>query len=176
MESLWEGAETRYGRDGAIGRCVRWAVALTFATWRALTANLWVGLCGRTWMVPTHTVLVVLIGLQVLLQWGWVESNPALRERFFDLLPWVAGGLVAVKFVLAGWALRASVRRGLVDAAGAACHLAVWVLGTGVLVAVLVRFGSHLGPWYWLAVAAVLFVPLARPAAAPLALAWNRHR
>jgi hypothetical protein len=49
-------------------------------------------------------------------------------------------------------------------------------MGTGVLVAVLIRFGSHLGAWYWLAVAAVLFVPLARLAVAPLALAWNRHR
>lgn len=176
MESLWEGARDKYGWDGAFGRCVVWAVGLTFATWRGLTANLWVGLCGRTWLVPTHLAVVAVVGLQALMQWGWIDSDPVRRERFLELLPWVVGGLVAVKIVLAWRALGASVSRGLVDAGGVARHAAGWALGTGVLIAVLVRFGSHLGPWYWLAVAAVLFVPLARPAAAPLALAWNRHR
>lgn len=176
MESFWEGAREKYGRDGAIGRGVLWVVALTFATWRGLTANLWVGLAGRTWMVPAHTVLVVVGGLEVLMQWGWIDSDAGRREVFLALLPWVVGALLVLKFVLAGWALRVLLSRGLVDPAGVARQVAAWAVGTGLLVAVLVRFGSHLGPWYWLAVAAVLLVPLARPCVAPLALAWNRHR
>src|SRR5213594_1192514 len=57
--------------------------------------------------------------------------------------------------------------------AGAAC----WVLAVFALYGVLVWFFST--PFvahYLLALIAILAVPLARISAAPLALAWNRHR
>ncbi|HXL34522.1 MAG TPA: hypothetical protein VN953_06350, partial [Gemmatimonadales bacterium] len=57
--------------------------------------------------------------------------------------------------------------------AGAAC----WVLTVLALYGVLVWFFST--PFvahYLLALIAILAVPLARISAAPLALAWNRHR
>ncbi len=176
MESFWEGAVQRYGREGATGRCVLWAFALTVATWRGLTANLWVGLCGRNWMVPAHAVIVTLFGLQMLLQWGVIESNELLRDRFWELLPWVAGFAVVLKVAVAGWALRVSLRRRLLEPTDALRRVAGWAITAGSMFAVLTAFGSHLGPWYALAVAAVLLVPLARPSGAPLALDWNRHR
>ena len=176
MESFWDGAVEKYGRDRALGHAVLWLVALTFLTRRGLTANLWVGLSGRTWLVPTHTVLVTLFGLQWLLQWPLIESDAALRERFWAVLPWVAGVAVVLKFSVGAWALRAGVRRRLLEPGDALRSVALWAAAAGTLFALLVRFGSHLGSWPALAVAAVLLVPLARPSAAPLALAWNRHR
>ena len=176
MEMLWEGAREKYGHDGALGRALLWAVALTFATWRGLTVNLWVGLGGRTWMVPTHTVLITLFGLQWLLQWPMIDSDHALRELFWAGLPWVVGLAVVLKFALTGWALQSGVRRRLLEPADALRGVALWTVAAGVLFALLARFGSHLGSWPALAVAAVLLVPLARPSGAPLALAWNRHR
>lgn len=176
MGSFWDGAVEKYGRDGAFGRAVLWAVVLTFATWRALTANLWVGLGGRAWVVPTHTVLVTLFGLQWLLQWPMIASDAELRERFWTVLPWAVGVAVVLKFALAAWALRAGVRRRMLEPGDALRGVAVWAVAAGVLFVLLMRFGAHLGSWPGLAVAAVLLVPLARPSAAPLSLAWNRHR
>ena len=57
--------------------------------------------------------------------------------------------------------------------AGAACWLVVVLALYGVFVWF---FATPLIPRYVLLLIAILAVPLARPSAAPLALAWNRHR
>ena len=105
------------------------------------------------------------------------NADPARRERFLDALPWVAGGAVVLKFLLAAWALRALCRRGELKPGAVAKLLGVWgLVAVGLFGLLLWLVPSGLVPAYGLALGVVLFVPLARLAVAPLALAWNRHR
>src|SRR6266540_1875023 len=117
------------------------------ATWKQLVQSLHIGLTGREWIVKGNA------------------------------LPLILAGLVGLKMSAAGWiATRLDRSRLLGDRAlvlGAAC----WVLAVLALYGVLVWFFST--PFvahYLLALIAILAVPLARISAAPLALAWNRHR
>jgi hypothetical protein len=95
----------------------------------------------------------------------------------FDALPWIVAALVAVKMMLAAWvAVRLHAVRPLSDRAlvsGAAGWLAAVFALYGVFVWLM---DPPPFPHYFLLLAAILFVPLARLSAAPLALAWNRHR
>jgi hypothetical protein len=54
---------------------------------------------------------------------------------------------------------------------------AIWVVAVLTLYGVLVWFvDTPIFPRYFLALVAILAIPLARLSAAPMALAWNRHR
>jgi hypothetical protein len=177
MKLAWEGAVEKYGTAYAAGVLVLWAAVLVLGTWRALVVNLWVGLCGRTWMVSAHMILIALVGLQLLAQWAFSLSDLRRREWLFDALPWMLAGVAALKFALAGCALRLSHRRGLLPAGMGAKLLCAWclaALGLFALLAWLVL--SDVVATRWLAIGIALAIPLARPLAAPLALAWNRHR
>src|SRR5207247_4311012 len=99
------------------------------------------------------------------------------QRALWTALPLMLAVLVGIKVSAAAWiATRLDRRRLLGDralVAGAAC----WVLAVLALYGVLVWFFST--PFvahYLLALIAILAVPLARISAAPLALAWNRHR
>jgi hypothetical protein len=146
-------------------------------TWRGMVANLWMILAGRTW-VAGGTVTVSLVLLMSLALAGiLISQRPETWGPLRRLAWWLAPVAVALKLLLAGWAVRALLRRRLVTPRALAGGLAVWLL------AVVVLFGA----FHWLvppgvvslpalALAAVLLVPLARLALSPLALEWNRHR
>jgi hypothetical protein len=177
MSLLWEAIAERRGPAEATGYFVLFPVGAFLFTWRALVANLWIGLTGRTWMVPLHVFLMTLIVLRGLVEWAVWNADTQRRQQVLDALPWVAGTLVGLKLVLAGWALRVLNRRGQLPAAALVRLLGTWLLVAGSLFGFLVwLFPSDAVPAYGLALGVVLFVPLARMAAAPLALAWNRHR
>jgi hypothetical protein len=100
-----------------------------------------------------------------------------MHEMLLRLAWWAAGAAVALKLLLGGWAMRAVYRRRLVTPRALAWGLAAWPVAAITLFAALawlVPPGLASPPA--LALAAVLLVPLARPALAPLALAWDRHR
>ena len=85
--------------------------------------------------------------------------------------------LVVLKMIAAVWiATRLSSTRLLSDrtlVAGAAC----WRWRCFALYGLLVWWSTHRSfPRYVLALVAILAIPLVRLSAAPLALAWNRHR
>jgi hypothetical protein len=95
----------------------------------------------------------------------------------WNSLPWIVTVLVCFKISAAAWiAVRLHDSRLLSDRTlvlGAACwDLAVFAL-YGLLVWIV---PALLIPHYVLALVAILAIPLARLSAAPLALAWNRHR
>ena len=76
---------------------------------------------------------------------------------------------VAVKLLAAGWLAR--------HQAGAGRLVGAWAATVVVLAALLVwMVPPALAPTYGVVLGVVLFIPLARRTAAPLALAWNRHR
>jgi len=147
------------------------------ATWNQLVQSLHIGLTGRAWIVKGSVVLtltfLILLGPIV----EWIIDTPSVQRALWNALPLILAGLVGLKMSAAAWiATRLDRNRLLGDralVAGAAC----WVLAVLALYGVLVWFFST--PFvarYVLALIAILAVPLARISAAPLALAWNRHR
>jgi hypothetical protein len=147
------------------------------ATWKQLVQSLHIGLTGRTWIVKGSVLLtltfLILLGPIV----EWIIDTPSVQRALWNALPLILAGLVGLKMSAAAWiAARLDHSRLLGDRAlvfGAAC----WVLAVLTLYGVLVWFFST--PFvarYVLALIAILAVPLARISAAPLALAWNRHR
>src|SRR5438552_1026447 len=147
------------------------------ATWKQLVQSLHIGLTGREWIVKGSVLLtltfLILLGPIV----EWIIDSPSGQRALWNALPLILAGLVGLKMSAAAWiATRLDRSRLLGDRAlvlGAAC----WVLAVFALYGVLVWFFST--PFvahYLLALIAILAVPLARISAAPLALAWNRHR
>jgi hypothetical protein len=134
-------------------------------------------LAGRTWVAVTAVTVALVLLLGVALAGILLSQRPETWGPLRRLAWWLAPVAVALKLLLAGGAVRALRRRRVVAPRALVAWLAVW------LFAVLVVFGvfawllpPQLVSWAGCACAAVLLVPLARPALAPLALEWNRHR
>src|SRR5438309_5143517 len=147
------------------------------ATWKQLVQSLHIGLTGRAWIVKGSALLtltlLILLGPIV----EWIIDSPNVQRALWNALPLILAGLVGLKMSAAAWIVTRLDRSRLLGdralVAGAAC----WVLAVLALYGVLVWFFST--PFvarYVLALIAILAVPLARISAAPLALAWNRHR
>ncbi len=147
------------------------------STWKQLVQSLHIGLTGREWLIKGSVLLtltfLILLGPVV----EWIIDSPSVQRALWNALPLILAGLVALKMSAAAWiATRLDRSRLLSDRAlfvGAAC----WCVAVLALYAVLVWFFST--PFvahYLLALIAILAVPLVRLSAAPLALAWNRHR
>lgn len=151
--------------------------ALVAMTWKRLVQSLYVGLSGRAWLVRAHMglTLALLVAIVPLLQ--WIDESSAARVAIWNGLRWVPAVLVGVKMSAAAWVVtRLHRERLLVDRAlvnGATCWLAAVLALYGVLLWLVST--PHI-PRDFLLLLAILAVPLARLSAAPLALAWNRHR
>ncbi|HYH66926.1 MAG TPA: hypothetical protein VD866_19685 [Urbifossiella sp.] len=168
LARMWESSVERQGRATAVGFCALFAAGLVVGTWRALVANLWVGLTGRTWLVPLQTFVISLPAMYLFAEWVHGDSDPARRERLLAALPWIASAAVAVKLLAAG---------GFVYRDGASRFVGAWAVAAAGLAAALVWLvPPALVPAHGVVLGVVLFLPLARLTAAPRALAWNRHR
>jgi hypothetical protein len=151
--------------------------AFMVATWKQLVQSLHIGLTGRAWIVKGS----VLLTLTVLILLGpiveWIVDSPSVQRGLWNALPLIVTGLVGLKISAAAWiATRLDRRRVLGDRAlvlGAAC----WCVAVLALYGLLVWFfATPFVARSVLALIAILAVPLVRISAAPLALAWNRHR
>jgi hypothetical protein len=151
--------------------------ALVTTTWKQLVQSLYIGLSGRAWLVKASVFLGVAVLAFIEPIALWIHDNGALQVALWNALPWMCAGLVAVKLAAAAWVItRLHGRQVLTDrplVVGAASWLGAVLALYGVLVW---WISSPLVPRYLLLLMAILFVPLARLSAAPLALAWNRHR
>ena len=146
------------------------------ATWTQLVQSLYIGLTGRATLIKGSVFLV--LGFFVL--FGpfaeWIIDGGHLGE-VWSALPLIFASLAGLKIITAVWiGVRLYQECLLSDrmlVAGAACwSIAVFAL-YGVLCWLLDT--PHI-PHYLLMLVAILAIPLARLSAAPLALAWNRHR
>jgi hypothetical protein len=151
--------------------------ALLASTWKQLVQGLYIGMSGREWVVKS-SVCVVLSFLAIIVPLAhWVISSRVVMAVLWNALPWIAAVLVCFKISAAAWiAMRLHDDRLLSDRTlviGAACWdvavFAFYGLLAWILPALLFRR-------YFLVLVATLAIPLARLSAAPLALAWNRHR
>jgi len=145
-------------------------------TWTQLVQSLYIGLTGRGAVMKGSVVLV----LGFLFLFGpfseWIVETGRLG-RIWSALPIIFAVLVGLKMTAVAWiGVRLYERRLLSDRAlvtGAAC----WSIAVLLLYGLLVWLydAPHI-PHYLVMLVAILAIPLARLSAAPLALAWNRHR
>lgn len=147
------------------------------STWKQLVQSLFVGLSGREWVNRANVFLLLSFLVAVGPMAQWIIVHGGARIALWNALPWILAALVGVKTVGAGSvAIRLHHSRVLSDRAlviGAAC----WLVAVLALHGTLVWFvDTPLIPRYFLLLVAILAIPLARLSAAPLALAWNRHR
>jgi hypothetical protein len=147
------------------------------ATWKQLVQSLHIGLTGREWIVKGSVLLtltfLILLGPMV----EWIIDTPSAQRALWNALPLILAGLVGLKMSAAAWIATRLDRSRLLGARALVLGAACWVLAVLAVYGVLVWFFST--PFvarYQLALIAILVVPLARISAAPLALAWNRHR
>jgi hypothetical protein len=153
------------------------ALGLVAFTWKQLVQNLYIGLTGREWVIKAS----VFLGLTFFVAIGpickWTYEHREYHAALWDVLPWLAGVLVCLKLAATAVLITRLRQRRLVSDQSFITFATGWLLlfiGLFGLLAWLVP--PTWAPRYLLALAAILALPLARPAAAPLALAWNRHR
>ena len=151
--------------------------ALFASTWKHLVQSLCIGLTGREWLIKSSVLLALLALVAAGPLADGIIRNRTVQSAIWNGLPWVLVVLVVFKMIAASWVAirlydsRLLSDRTLVD--GAAC----WLVTVLALYGVLEWFASSpLVPRYVLGAIAILQVPLARVSAAPLALAWSRHR
>jgi len=149
-------------------------VALLASTFKQLVQSLYVGLSGRDWVVRSSVFLglsfLVVIGPLVL----WIGDHVA---AVWHAIPWILAVLAGLKLCAAAWvAVRLYDSRLVSDRTlivGAGCWLVVVLALHGLLVWLV---DTPFVRSYLLLFIAILVTPLARVSAAPLTLAWNRHR
>ena len=165
------------GTTRAIAIALLGLAALLASTWKQLVQSLYIGMSGREWVVKS-SVFVALTFLAVILPLAvWISRRKYAMAVLWETFPWIAALLACFKISAAVWiAMRLHDKRLLSDRSlvlGAVCwDVAVFAL-YGLLVWIL---PTLLFRTYLLALLAILAIPLARLSAAPLALAWNRHR
>jgi hypothetical protein len=153
------------------------ACGLVVFTWKQLVQNLYVGLTGREWFIKT----TVFGGLALFVIAGpigkWIYDRKELHAGLRGLLPWIAGFIACLKAGAVLWIVNRVRRRRLLSNRVLLTIGSCWlllVISTYCILAWLVP--AELVSRTLLALGVVLVLPLARPLAAPLALAWNRHR
>lgn len=150
--------------------------AFIASTWKQLVQTLYIGLTGRAWLIKgsIFATLTLLFFIGPIAEWI-IETRRL--GRLWSTLPLIFTLLVCVKMSAAVWIATRLYRNRLLSdrvlVAGAAC----WCVAVFALYGVLVWMldTPHI-PHYLLMLLAILAIPLARLSAAPLALAWNRHR
>ncbi|HEX4607619.1 MAG TPA: hypothetical protein VH092_05375 [Urbifossiella sp.] len=177
LPRAWDQAAAHLGPVRAAALAAVLAVGPAVLIWRILIGDIWVMLTGRPWVSHAQAVVLVPLASLAAHEWSLGKDDPARYARVADALPWVAAAAAAVKVLVAVWLLRLLVRRGEITGRTVGWLVGGWVLAAAGLFALLAWLAPPgLVPAYALAAGVVLFVPLARPALAPLALAWNRHR
>ena len=150
---------------------------LIASTWKQLVQSLYVGLSGRERVVKASVFLTLSFLAVIGPIAQWIIDNRNVRDVVWNSFPLFLGALVCVKLSVAAWITTRLYRSRVVSdrtlVVGAVC----WLVAVLALYALFVWFFSTpFVPRYFLLLVAILAIPLARLSAAPLALAWNRHR
>ncbi len=167
-----------FGRPRTIVIALLGFSGLLASTWKQLVQSLCIGLTGRAWIVRTSVLLRLSLLVIVWPIGDWVVGNGKVLAALWDTWPWVLTTLVSFKLSTAFWVVSRLHRARLLSDRALVAAAAAWLTVVLALYAVLVWLVSTppLVPRYLPALVAILAVPLARLSAAPLALAWSRHR
>jgi hypothetical protein len=146
-------------------------------TWKRKVDSLYLGLPGRGWVTGSIALAYLPGSLGLWFVAGWIYRHPEIRDTILTVLPTLLGVVVLCRLLLAAWALRQSLRQGLLQPRTLVRWAAGWVLLASVLFGLFAwAVPPELVPRYYLAYGVLFALPMARLAAAPLTLAWNRHR
>jgi hypothetical protein len=173
----WRQAVEAVGMPRAVAVVLLGFAALLASTWKQLVQSLHVGLSGRAWVVKASVFLTLSFLAVAGPAAHWIVRNRPLMAALWNALPWIAAVLVGLKVAAAAWIVtRLQADRLLSERTlliGAACWdvlvFSLYGLLAWIVPALIMRS-------YVLLLLSILEVPLARLSAAPLALAWNRHR
>jgi hypothetical protein len=150
---------------------------LIAATWKQLVQSLYIGLTGRAWMIKGSVFLILtfLFLLGPVLE--WIIDNSDVQGALWDALPFILAILVGIKTVAAGWIATRLFRSHLLSDRALMTSAACWFIAVLALYGLFVwLLSTPFFPRSVLMLLAILAIPLVRLSAAPLALAWNRHR
>lgn len=166
-----------FGTPRAVAIVLVGLSVLLLSTWKQLVQSLYIGMSGREWVVKT-SVFVALAFLAVILPIAdWILSSRRLVAALWNALPWILAALVCLKISAAAWIAIRLRESGLLSDPTLVIGAACWDLAVFAFYALLGWiFPTLLVHTYLLALVAILVIPLARLSAAPLAVAWNRHR
>jgi hypothetical protein len=147
------------------------------STWKQLVQSLYIGLTGRAWLVKASVfgalALLCLVGPIA----DWVIGSRQAEAVIWDAIPCALAVLAAGKMAAAAWVAVRLYHSRLLPDRTLVLGAAGWCAAVLALYAVLVWWlATDFFPNYLFALVAILAVPLARVSAAPLAVAWNRHR
>jgi hypothetical protein len=149
---------------------------LILTTWRQMVQSLYLGLTGRPGLIKASglAMLCAIVAIGPLLNWAW---NSGAHAWLWVVLFWTLGVIVAARMVLACWIAIRLHRDRLLPDRSLVVGAALWLAAVAAVYAVLLwLFATPLVPRFLLLMIATVAVPLVRLSAAPLALAWNRHR
>jgi hypothetical protein len=156
-------------------------LAAMMFTWSLLVGDIWIGYAGRAGLFYSFFV-VSAAGFLVLLIWAtWWLDHPANRGElavaWLPRIPWALAVCFTIKSWLAVGATWSARQRRLIPGQVVVAYLGIWLVATALLVFLMWLISPRV-EWLRnaLILTAVLMVPLARMAAAPLTIAWNRHR
>jgi hypothetical protein len=165
------------GLRRAVAVAVLAVSGLALSTWKQLVQGLCIGLSGREWLIKGSVFARLSLGVALIPFVEWALT-PSGFSRIWDLGLWILGVLAVLKTAAACWIVDRLDRSNAIDHRVMVVIAAIWMFTVLMLYAVLVWLVSTppLVPRYVPAAAAILAIPLVRPLAAPLALAWHRHR
>jgi hypothetical protein len=155
--------------------------AVMIGTWSMLVGGVWVGHFGRPVIFYLSTALSAASLIALFVASIWWADHPRSRGNFAVVwaprLPWLLAACFAMKVWLAAWATSHALRRQLLLRRNVVRYFVFWLLATGLLVWLAWLISPRV-IWlrYVLILSALLVVPLARIAVAPLTIAANRHR
>jgi hypothetical protein len=150
---------------------------LIVATWKQLVQSLYIGLSGREWLIRANAFLLLALLVVIGPLADWIIENGDVQAVLWDALPLILAILVGVKISAASIVAIRLYRSRLLTDRALVTSAAAWLVAVLALYGVLVwLLSTPFFPRYVLALLAILPIPLARLSAAPLALAWNRHR
>jgi hypothetical protein len=177
LEEAWRRLQAQLGPAKAAAVVSLFLVGPLLLAWRQVLVNLFVGLAGRRWLtIANYFVIasVIYLILWALSQW---EATRGRHDEVLQQAAWWLGLALLVKLALAVGAAIASRHARLMKGRAILTIAAVWLAAALALIGSfvwLIPEGSV--PLTLLALCPALLIPLVRPMAAPLALAWNRHR
>jgi hypothetical protein len=155
---------------------ILYIVVVVVLTWLQMVQGLWMGLARGVWQMAL--AFVNLGGLLAVFAFGaWLANSLRGRQTFAEMLPWLAGGVVALKSVAAACSLRALSHLRILPPRVLWGALATWLVfaaGLFGMLCWLLPSGRTFVSAIVLGIA--LLLPLTRLALAPLALDWIRHR
>ena len=139
--------------------------------------SLYIGLTGREWIINGSVFVILSLLFLIGPITEFVIEHQAVGGALWDALPLILAILVCVKMSAAAWVATRLYRTRLLSDRALVTGAAGWCVVVLALYGVLAWFmASPFFPRYVIALIAILAIPLARLSAAPLALAWNRHR